>query len=271
MNEEVFLICLGNPKQSTFFFRYLILPKQFLPNIHINITFPVYNCLFVCKIVFLCVCMCVWMGWGGGGGASGCIRHIIHQLVNMDFFILPPFPLFWDTGNVWVKKQPSKVNWTRERWKEKKKDGVSIIWGQEKQSQPAPLFILILQMPNTFPSLHGLLFILMHGGKLWKPFCLWLIFLFFYCWPSNLYKFKWAGGNCVVCMLNLCANSDLLLGELNENAVEFSIRKERYGFLLFFFIGLNCFLSGWNVYLLNTWIIKVECVKFSEVIVGCWS
>lgn len=57
----------------------------------------------------------------------------------------------------------------------------------------------------------------------------------------------------MVCMLNPCANSDLLLGELNENAVEFSVSKERYAFLFFFFfIGLNRFLSGQNVYMLDS-------------------
>lgn len=73
----------------------------------------------------------------------------------------------------------------------------------------------------------------------------------------------------MVCMLNPCANSDLLLGELNENAVEFSVSKERYAFLFAFFIGLNGFLSGRNVYMPNTRRIKVEPLKFSEVVVGC--
>lgn len=44
----------------------------------------------------------------------------------------------------------------------------------------------------------------------------------------------------MVCMLNPCANSDLLLGELNENAVEFSVSPERHPFLFFVF----CFLYG---------------------------
>lgn len=59
----------------------------------------------------------------------------------------------------------------------------------------------------------------------------------------------------MVCMLNPCANSDLLLGELNENAVEFSVSPERHPFLFFvfvFYMGLNCHLSGWNVYMRNT-------------------
>lgn len=43
----------------------------------------------------------------------------------------------------------------------------------------------------------------------------------------------------MVCMLNPCANSDLLLGELNENAVEFSISAERHPFLFFFFYGVE--------------------------------
>lgn len=37
----------------------------------------------------------------------------------------------------------------------------------------------------------------------------------------------------MVCMLSLCANSDLLLAELNENAAEFSVGEERHPFLFF--------------------------------------
>lgn len=57
--------------------------------------------------------------------------------------------LFLDIGNVWAEN--NYPNCTEQHWK--KKDHVSIIWGQEKQSQPVPLlFILILQTPNSFPS-----------------------------------------------------------------------------------------------------------------------
>lgn len=57
--------------------------------------------------------------------------------------------LFLDIGNVWAEN--NYPNWTEQHWK--KKNHVSIIWGQEKQSQPVPLlFILILQTPNSFPS-----------------------------------------------------------------------------------------------------------------------
>lgn len=169
--------------------------------------------------------MCVWMGWGAGWGGIGVYTpHNSPVSKHGLFFILPPFPLFWDSGNVWVKKQPSKVNWTRERWKEKKRWCQHNLRAGKTITTSASVYINPADAKH-FPIFAWLAFYFNAWGETVEAILLVADFPFFYCWPSNLYKFKWAGGNCVVCMLNLCANSDLLLGELNENAVEFSIRK----------------------------------------------
>ena len=71
----------------------------------------------------------------------------IYYLVNMWTFFLVVISRDWKcvSGKITIQ---SELNSSGRR-----KTHVSIIWGQEKQSQPVPLlFILILQTPNSFPS-----------------------------------------------------------------------------------------------------------------------
>lgn len=179
------------------------------------------------------MCESVFGGWG---------RHrIIHQLVNMDFFFFYLPCLYFETVEMFEWKS-SHLKWTelesngreKKRWcQHNLRAGKTITTSASVYINPADA--------KHFPIFAWLAFYFNAWGETVEAILLVADFLFFYCWPSNLYKFKRAGGNCVVCMLNPCANSDLLLGELNENAFAFSVSKERYVFLFFSFIDLNDF------------------------------
>lgn len=102
-------MCRGRLKTTNNIFD-LILPKPFLsPAFALMAHFlSVIACLCV-KLCFPCVCVAVCTEDNSPVGKHGTI---------WTFF--SPLPLFRDTGNVWVKKQPSKVNSTAVEGKKKR-------------------------------------------------------------------------------------------------------------------------------------------------------